>query len=126
MCQLLKISRKEAKAFGLKKYFTGLACGRGHVSERCTRNGDCVDCARDYAVSYWARNSEKHLAQGRAWRKANQEKAREIRRRSVNAWNKKNPSACLANWSKRNASKLKATPSWACKKTILSIWELYI
>jgi|SRR5690349_10328282 len=38
------ISRKEAKVQGLKHYFTGVACKRGHVNERYVSTGNCVDC----------------------------------------------------------------------------------
>ena len=37
------ITKAEAKAQGLKRYFTGKECKRGHVSER-TLNGDCISC----------------------------------------------------------------------------------
>ena len=38
------ISRKEAKAAGLTKYFTGKPCSYGHVSERMVSNGICKNC----------------------------------------------------------------------------------
>lgn len=38
------ITRKEAKAKKLKKYFTGKACKNGHFSERRTDNGSCCEC----------------------------------------------------------------------------------
>lgn len=38
------ISRKDAKAAGLKRYFTGVPCKRGHFDERRTSNGSCVEC----------------------------------------------------------------------------------
>ena len=38
------ISRKDAKATGAKRYFTGKACIRGHVAERFTCNKTCVEC----------------------------------------------------------------------------------
>lgn len=38
------ISCKEAKAKGLKVYFTGKACIRGHVAERRTSSRECVAC----------------------------------------------------------------------------------
>ncbi len=36
--------RSEAKQKGLSRYFTGKPCPRGHVCERWTDNGNCVDC----------------------------------------------------------------------------------
>lgn len=40
------VSRKEAKANGLKRYYTGNACLRGHKAERYTCNKTCVVCDR--------------------------------------------------------------------------------
>ena len=38
------ISRQEAKERGLKRYFTGLKCIRGHISERTTNDKHCIIC----------------------------------------------------------------------------------
>ena len=40
------ISRAEAKAKGLKRYFTGKPCKHGHVAERQLFNATCVKCQR--------------------------------------------------------------------------------
>lgn len=40
------VSRKVALAAGLPRYFTGRACKRGHVVERETIPGNCVECRR--------------------------------------------------------------------------------
>lgn len=40
------ISRKEASELGLKKYFTGKPCLRGHVSQRYMRDRRCTECVR--------------------------------------------------------------------------------
>ncbi len=39
------ISRKEAKAQGLKYYFTGKPCKIGHLTERYTTSSGCVECS---------------------------------------------------------------------------------
>lgn len=57
------VSRIAALDSGLKRYFTGLPCKRGHVVERYTVQGGCVKCALDGVVRYIARNRDKH----RAW-----------------------------------------------------------
>jgi hypothetical protein len=41
------LSRQEAQEAGLWKYFTGVACPRGHVAERYTRNDGCIQCAEE-------------------------------------------------------------------------------
>lgn len=38
------ITRKEAKAQNLTRYFTGKPCKHGHNSERFVSNGECVYC----------------------------------------------------------------------------------
>jgi hypothetical protein len=44
--EMIVIVRKEAKAKGLKRYFTGKACVHGHIVERFTCNKECVECDR--------------------------------------------------------------------------------
>ena len=51
------ISRAEAKALGLKHYFTGAPCRHGHVAKRQVSSRVCMECAR-------------------GWRAANREKER--------------------------------------------------
>lgn len=43
------VCRDQAAQGGLKRYFTGLPCLRGHVSERFTRNKTCVACHKEKA-----------------------------------------------------------------------------
>lgn len=38
------IGRKEARNRGLKRFFTGICCSKGHTCERMVSNGDCVQC----------------------------------------------------------------------------------
>lgn len=38
------ITRKEAKAKGLNRYFTGKRCKHGHVAQRYTRDAHCAEC----------------------------------------------------------------------------------
>lgn len=40
-------SRAEAIRAGSARYFDGRPCPSGHVAERYTMNGYCVDCQRD-------------------------------------------------------------------------------
>lgn len=42
------ISRKEARALGLKRYFTGKPCPKGHISERIVHHADCLECRSKY------------------------------------------------------------------------------
>jgi hypothetical protein len=40
------ITRAEAKALGLKRYFTGEPCKHGHVCERLVHKWECLECYR--------------------------------------------------------------------------------
>src|ERR1700722_17436113 len=44
--QMQTITRAEAIAQGLSKYFTGLPCRNGHTAERYTTSGTCRECIR--------------------------------------------------------------------------------
>lgn len=46
------ITRAEANARGLKRYFNGNPCKHGHVGERRTSTGLCVECSRYLARGY--------------------------------------------------------------------------
>ncbi len=41
------ITRADAKANGLRRYFTGTACRRGHIAQRQTSGGSCCECSRE-------------------------------------------------------------------------------
>lgn len=63
------ITRAEAKAKGLTRYFTGKPCPKGHIAERATGCGGCVTCKNDWQRSnseyyrqYWAKNKERRKA----------------------------------------------------------------
>ena len=53
------ITRKEAKAKGLTKYFTGLPCKYGHIVDRQTANGVCISCRANIGAKYAAAHPEK-------------------------------------------------------------------
>lgn len=55
------VTRQEAKERGAKRYFTGVPCKRGHLSERGTASRACIQCSLS-----WEKN----------WRKMNQQEAR--------------------------------------------------
>jgi len=40
------ILRQSAIALGKSVYFTGKACKQGHVTQRYTSNGACLECVR--------------------------------------------------------------------------------
>jgi len=46
------ITKKEAKATGLTKFFTGHPCNHGHLSERWTASKGCIECQKAFRVVY--------------------------------------------------------------------------
>jgi 5-methylcytosine-specific restriction endonuclease McrA len=61
------ITREEAKAAGLTRYFSGEACKFGHVSERYVSGTTCVVCNREKEKAYRAVNHEKLRSSQRAY-----------------------------------------------------------
>lgn len=73
------ISRADARAQGLTRYFTGKACKRQHICERYVSNLECVQCVYDKtkARAWHKENPDRHREHNRRWDAANREKKRE-------------------------------------------------
>jgi G:T-mismatch repair DNA endonuclease (very short patch repair protein) len=56
------ISRADAKAQGLKHYFTGDPCPRGHIDYRFTSVGTCAACGRERAMEKHVHTTERRRA----------------------------------------------------------------
>lgn len=65
------ISKDEAKLKGLKRYFTGIECKHGHISERDIR-GKCIACHK--AIS--DKRKDKKNTQSKVWRSKNKDKCK--------------------------------------------------
>ena len=96
------MKRREAREKGLKYYFTGKPCKHGHMSQRRTSTGQCIECERTptdakraatkrwlaknrekqqaYSREYYAKNLEKQQAYGREYYAKNREKLEAYRR----------------------------------------------
>jgi hypothetical protein len=100
------ISRKQAQDKGLKFYFTGKKCKKGHL-KRYVSNGKCVECLkkyqavnkerkREYAKRYREANKERISEQKKQYEKNNKErkrkrmkKYRQLNKDSINEYNRK-------------------------------------
>jgi 5-methylcytosine-specific restriction endonuclease McrA len=116
------VTRKQAKASGLKYYFTGKPCKHGHIAKRNTIDGGCYDCCLKQSRAWKARNQERVIKYATDWAKANPEKVKERDRRryakNPKAWQAKVARWVLANkeqflaarraWCSRNKPKLRA------------------
>lgn len=52
------ITRADARAQGLKRYFNGTPCKAGHLTERITLGGVCCQCYRDH----FAKRRREHIS----------------------------------------------------------------
>jgi len=78
------ISRSEAIAAGLTRYFTGKPCPKGHVAERMTCNQSCYICLKlrskatqvERGRQYGRRHPDRVKRLTKKWRTNNQDKIR--------------------------------------------------
>lgn len=68
------ISRKEAVDRGLKFYFTGKPCVRGHISNRYTAKSYCLECSRESAIESQKRNKQRKRDNQATYAKKNRDK----------------------------------------------------
>lgn len=95
----MKISepRKIARELGLKRYFTGVACKRGHICERYVSSARCIECAINWCIENHVRVAEKNAR----WHAKNRERANAASAR----WHDKNrdrANAASADWHDRH------------------------
>lgn len=130
------ITRAEACAQGLNRYFTGKTCKRGHVCERYTCNLECVQCVhvKTKAREWHRKNPERHRENCRrdyqkrkgdiaVKREANRDKSRayfkerwhsiplEERKERKRKWydaNREKAIAYTAQWERDNPEQAKA------------------
>lgn len=65
------VSREEAIAVGLPRYFTGIPCRNGHFAERETKEWRCTRCRADSCLNWqkrqYATNADAYRANRRAY-----------------------------------------------------------
>lgn len=87
------ITREDARAQGLKRYFTGDPCKQGHVAERYVSSLMCVECCVLILRRRYEDNPEGERQRSRAWRDSNPDLAK-----------KANAKYCRENPDKRRAA----------------------
>jgi 5-methylcytosine-specific restriction endonuclease McrA len=98
------VTRAEAKAEGLRHYFTGKPCPHGHVVQRQTCDGGCTACARVRSLKRYNKKSEHCRAKALEWKNANRAQVRAYARE----WAKTHPERRAAVQRNRNAIKQRA------------------
>jgi len=128
------ITRQEAIAQGLRRYFTGKPCKRGHTAQMWTRSCVCVECNRIYKKAERKRNPEHVRQRKRAWDSRNRERVASCRKeRETEADRIKSRERAAAHyWAnkaehaarsiKRQARVKRATPSWVDFEAIKKIY----
>jgi 5-methylcytosine-specific restriction endonuclease McrA len=71
------ISCAEAKALGLKRYFTGAPCKRGHIAERATVNSTCCECSNLKVKAKYHSDPEAARARQNAYYHGHKERIQE-------------------------------------------------
>jgi len=102
------ISCKEAKARGLKHYFTGKPCKFGHIDIRYVTGG-CATCQREHTQKSYAKHAKKKNQETVEWRQANRERSRELQRN----YYARNAVKIRASQSLIRARRLMRVPFWA-------------
>ena len=93
------ISRDDAKARGLKKYFTGLPCAHGHIDFRTTSSTQCRSCKSEIAKNAYAADPAPAKRRALEWSKQNPEK----RRAQCTLFRETNPASAKAAQRKYRA-----------------------
>jgi len=77
------VTRSEAKALGLVRYFTGEPCKSGHIDERNVSSGSCLACMRLKATAIRSTDDgrARYAKSKRDHRARNKEKCREYGKR---------------------------------------------
>ena len=84
------ISRKDAIAKRMNRYFTGKPCKNGHLAERSVIDHACVPCRNEIRRKTHIKNIEKDKARDAKYYQENKERLNEINKQ----WRKDNPEAC--------------------------------
>lgn len=91
------ISKEEAKNLGLKRYFTGIPCKKGHVCERYVKSKGCVECDKLISSKWKKDNPESNRRKAKRWRDSNPEKTKEINKKGYQKCLKENTTYKLAH-----------------------------
>lgn len=102
------LSRADALARGLKRYYTGIPCGRGHNAKRYSSNHMCTVCAYE--------RLEKKYAARRALKKPTETPAEYHKRRYADPEIRQKIKENNARWAAENPEKVKAKSARAYER----------
>lgn len=115
------ISREDARKLGLKRFYTGSPCQRGHDAERKVANKTCVVCCGIHFAKFYEKNSDRLNATKVAWYKENPEYARE-------AANKRRAHKRSAGgtYTKQDIDKIYALQKGKCVNCLMAFGKYHI
>jgi hypothetical protein len=145
------MKKRDATLLGVKFYCTGKPCKYGHLSDRYTKTGMCVDCVKirsliwkkdnpdAYKASmrkWWKNNKETHNARVKDWQINNKDRIKKTAKNWVvnnpekvaaksKRWRLKNPDKVLESAVKSNLTRHRRVPSWLTKQDKLDIQKTY-
>lgn len=137
------VTRSQALRQGLKRYFTGKPCSRGHIAERQTSNYTCLECKKIADASDFQKHRKSRMEKSHQWKQSNPSKRRKhlksyyLKNRDsllegrdkqadlarLKQWVKDNPERVNANSARRRAARLQAIPPWADLDAIKALYE---
>jgi hypothetical protein len=146
------ITRQEAKALGLKWYFSGKPCPHGHVAKRSVSNCECRPCVDDRdrrkrlenPIPYRKREKQRRDASLDLYRERcrqswlrHVEKRKEGQRKAylrnpsaakerAKKWQALNPGKLAYQVQRRRAWVKKATPLWLSKAQRREIIQIFV
>jgi hypothetical protein len=115
------ITRQEAIAKGLPRYFTGNNCSKGHAAERYTSNKTCCDCANATANKTKTKNRKKYTQSSVDWLRQNPKKSA-VYSRKYGLKNKGNRNLWTANY---RSAKDERQPSWLNAGHLFEMESIY-
>lgn len=108
------VTRRTARAAGVKRYFTGKPCKYGHVAERFTSTGNCIACEGAPARKSYKKDWESENKVGIAERRKARHLADPKKYKAVwDTWYLANADAVIAraaDWNRQNPDKV-----WAAR-----------
>ena len=110
------ISCADARAAGLKRYFTGEPCVHGHTAARFVRSANCLECNKRSLRK--ARQEKPEQARAHKAKYRSDEAVRAAHNEYNAQYRRDHPDEFRAYRAKRRAAKLKRTVKWANDKLI--------
>lgn len=112
------IAKKDARAQGLRDYFTGKPCGRGHLASRSVQSGMCRLCDKEDQAVYRETHRDQTLATDRARYNATKELKRGKFRAQYKKTYLRNRASFITAVRIRRGEMAHRTPAWSEKEAI--------